>query len=108
MPAFTHSIETDAGKVVLMIRYEINRGYPGDGMTPPEYPFPEGVTCRFVSGAEEQEDGTILEQRGFSRADSEFKGRDYLKRFEDEINEAVERHFHERQDGLRGLSGGEG
>lgn len=107
MPAFTHEIDTDAGKVVLMIRYEINRGYPGDGMTPAEHPFPEGITCRFVSGAEEQEDGTILEQRGFDKAMSISKGRDYLKRFADEIYEAVIEHFDERQDSLSRFSGGE-
>jgi hypothetical protein len=108
MPAFTHDIVYDFGYVRLQVRYDINPGWPGDGMTPREDAFPEGIRCKFECGVIQGADGVEIESRNYPIRVCWEYGRKYLAKYEDEINEAVERHFHERQDGLRGLSGGEG
>jgi len=97
MPAFTHDIVWDFGYVRLQVRYDINPGYPGDGMTPPEKPFPEGVRCKFECGVIQGADGVEIESRNYAVRQCWEFGRKYLAKYEDEINEAVERHFIERR-----------
>ena len=107
MPAFTHEIAFDFGTVRLQVRYDINPGYPGDGMTPREDAFPEGIRCKFESGEITAVDGVKIETRNYPIRTCWEIGRAYLAKYADEIDESVNKHFGERQDSLSRFSGGE-